>query len=430
MSSLRSSSAKKIRPVTTTVALLGASAVALTGCGATGGGAGQDSDAPVVVSMWASDEAETAAFERQIAIAKEQNPDIKIEARTSPWADYFTKLTTDMASGNTACVVGMNSSMFDGYVSGLRPLSDEDLKTAGLDTADFAPGSTEIMAVDGDIYALPTDISTMLTYTNKDLLKAAGATVPADGWSFDEFRSTAETATRDGKYGFAVGLSSNSWMAIPISVTGVQPVTEAGELDLTNSKFVDAATRFAELVTVDEFSPEFPSAAEKNFAQDQYVAGNIGMVIDGSWQARRYLESDSGFEAGIAPLPGDAQGKSTGMALGSGWGVSESCENPDAALKVLGSLLSKQTIDEIAEAGRSYPARIESQPLYIDSLPEGIRDEVAGAFEVAFANVEGQRVTADWAKVGAFITPNLIDVYSGRVPMEQMLDQAQSQFGK
>jgi multiple sugar transport system substrate-binding protein len=379
--------------------------------------------------MWASGEEETAALKSQVEIAREQNPGIEIELRTSPWADYFTKLTTDMASGNAACVVGMNSSMFAGYATGFRKLSAEDLQSAEVDPADFAEGATDLMSLGGDLYGLPTDISTMVIYTNEDLLGAAGVTAPADGWDYDEFHEAAATATSGDKSGFIVGVSANSWMALPISVSGAQPVTEDGELDLDGDEFVDAATAYAELVTDEQISPEFPSAAETNFAQDQFLAGNAGMVVDGTWNALRYLDNDSGFAAGLAPLPGRDSEEGLGMALGSGYGISESCEQPDAALKVLGSLLSEEAADDIASSGRAYPARTASQPLYLEALPEEHREKIQATFDAAFAHVEGQRVTEDWPKIGAYMLPNLIEVYSGRMTMADLLASAQSQFG-
>lgn len=420
------SSPRRIRQAALGAATVGA--LVLAGCSGADTDEGSAGES-IVISTWASSEAETAAVESQVDIAREQNPDIEIELRTAPWADYFTRLTTDMSSGAMACVAGMNSSMFTGYAPGFRALSDEDLETAGIDLADFAQGSKELMSLDGELYALPNDISTMLMYTNEDLLQAAGVEPPAEGWTFDDFVDAASTATTDGKYGFAVGLSTNSWTAIPISVSGSQPVGEDGTLDLTDDAFVEAATSYADLVTVEKVAPEFPSAAETNFAQDQFLAGNVGMVVDGTWNATRYLGSDSSFTAGLAPLPAGDSGEPLSMALGSGYGVSESCDNPEAALRVLGSLLSEEALDDIASSGRAYPSRTDSQPLYIESLPEEHRDEIAQVFDAAFATVEAQRVTANWSQIGTYIAPNLVEVYSGRKPMPELLESAQSQFG-
>lgn len=152
------------------------------------------------------------------------------------------------------------------------------------------------------------------------------------------------------------------------------------------------------------------------------------MAVDGTWNAVTYLNNEAGFTAGLAPMPTGEAGNLS-LILGSGFGIAKSCENKEAALKVLGSLLSKDAQDYIASSGRSYPARAESQPLYFESLDESIRDEVETVFEAAFEDVEGQYVSDNWAKVGTFVQPELVSVYNGQSSMNDVLESAQQQFG-
>jgi len=97
-------------------------------------------------------------------------------------------------------------------------------------------------------------------------------------------------------------------------------------------------------------------------------------------------------------------------------------------LAVLGALLGKEAQDYVASSGRSYPARVESQPLYFESIDEQYRDVVKQAFDAAFANVEAQHVSPNWSKVNAYIQPELVSVYSGSKPMPEVLNSAQQQF--
>ena len=90
---------KKLR-VGAAIAVAGV-AVAMTGCASGDAGGSADGDT-IVVDMWAGSESDVDALEAQVAFAQEQNPDIKIKLQTSPWSDFFTKLTTNMASGNMA----------------------------------------------------------------------------------------------------------------------------------------------------------------------------------------------------------------------------------------------------------------------------------------------------------------------------------------
>ncbi|MBY6060911.1 sugar ABC transporter substrate-binding protein [Microbacterium esteraromaticum] len=401
-------------------------AVALTGCTSAGGGAA-DGDT-IVVDMWAGSEDDTAALEAQMDVVREQNPDIKVELRTAPWGDFFTKLTTNMASGNMACVTGMNSGMLASYTSGFTKLTDDDLATAGLAASDFAEGSLEILSNKGDMYGVPFDVATMLTYYNEDQLTAAGADLPSIGWTFEDFEAIAAKATTDGKYGFGIGMGDFQWQALPIAKGGVQPVAQDGTLQLTDPAFADAAEWYAGLVTEQKVAAPVASASDGGWGENQFTSENAAMAVDGTWNAVGYLTNDAGFAAGMAPLPTGENGNLS-LILGSGYGIAESCENKEDALKVLGSLLSKDAQDYIASSGRSYPARAESQPLYFESLDEAYREQVEATFVAAFENVQGQYVSDNWAKVGTFVQPSLVSIYNGQESMSAVLESAQQQFG-
>ena len=418
---------KKMR-VGAVVAIAGV-AVAMTGCstGSAGSNGAADGDT-IVVDMWSGSEDDTAALEAQLDVAKKQNPDLKIELRTAPWGDFFTKLTTNMASGNMACVTGMNSGMLASYTDGFVPLTADDLKTAGLAEDDFAPGATEILKNKGDMYGLPFDVSTMLAYYNENMLTAAGADLPKVGWSFDDFEAIAKKATTGGKHGFGIGMGDFQWQALPIAKSGVQPVSEDGALQLTDKGFASAAEWYAGLVTDQKVAAPVASASDTGWGENQFTGQNAAMAVDGTWNAVGYLTNDAGFKAGMAPLPTGENGNLS-LILGSGYGIAKSCENKEAALKVLGSLLSKDAQDYIASSGRSYPARAESQPLYFESLDESYREQVKEVFTAAFENVEGQYVSDNWAKVGTFVQPQLVSVYNGQASMKDVLESAQQQFG-
>ncbi|MDO5065753.1 MAG: sugar ABC transporter substrate-binding protein [Propionibacteriaceae bacterium] len=412
------------------VALTAVAALALTGCGGKGGGAetGADGRPKIIVDMWAGGEEDTAAIKKQIEIAQKALPDIEIELRTAPWGDFFTKLTSNMGTGNMACVTGMNSGKLSDFKEGFVELTEADLATAGLSAKDLAPGATDILSSSGTMYGVPFDMATMLVYYNADMIQATGAPEPRVGWTFEDFEATAKAATTGDKQGFAVGMGDFQWQALPIAKAGAQPVTAEGKLDIANPAFVEAATWYSGLVTEHHVALPVASASDAGWGEEQYSNGNAAMAVDGTWNAVSYLGNDAGFEVGMVNLPAGASGSSLGLVLGSGYGVAKTCQNKEAALKVMGALLSKEAQDHIASSGRSYPARTESQPLYFSSIDEKYRDRVKTAYEAAFAHVEGQRVSPNWSKVNAYIQPELVSVYTGAKPMAEMLQTAQQQF--
>ena len=423
------------------VALTASAALALAACSGTTAPSGTTNPsgpasttapaapASITIDMWAGSEDDIAALNAQVDVVKKQNPDMKIELRTAPWGDYFTKLTTNMASGNMACVTGMNSGMLASYTEGFVPLTAADLTAAKLADSDFAKGALEILSNKGQMYGLPFDVATMVTYYNEDMLKKAGADVPKSGWTFSDFESIAKAATKDGKHGFGIGMGDFQWQALPIARGGVQPVSAEGALQLTDPAFLEGAEWYAGLVTTQKVATPVASASDGGWGEEQFSSENAAMAVDGTWNAVSYLKNEAGFKAGLVELPSGDKGHLS-LVLGSGYGVAKTCENKEAALKVIGSLLSKDAQDYVASSGRSYPARAESQPLYFDSIDEKYREQVKEVFTAAFENVQGQYVSDNWSKVDTFVQPELVSIYNGQADMATVLETAQQQFGQ
>lgn len=391
-------------------------------------GNGDGEQRTVTFDMWAGGESEVEALEAQIAHAEEQLGDVTIELRSAPWNDFFTQLTTRISSGDMACVTGMNGQRLSGYAEAFLPLGEEELATAGIDPAEFTDGSLDIMTHDGVLRGLPYDVSAMMVFYNKDAFAEQGATEPELGWSFEDFETALQDVHTDEMPAFGIGLGEFQWMSLPIARAEQQPVNEAGELDLTNPAFVEAAEWYADLA-LEGYGEAPPSASETGWGEQQYEAGNVAMAVDGTWNAVSYLDNQGGFEAGMVDLPSGAGG-GLSLVLGSGYGVSADCEDPETALRTLGALVGEAAQDEIASSGRSYPARISSQPLFFEALDEDIRDEVEAAFDAAFTNLEGQRSTDNWAQVNEMLQPNLVSVFTGQTSMSEVLENAQQQFGE
>lgn len=420
------------------LAMAAMSVAAITALAACSGGSGTQSGSAsgsgdgktVTWDMWAGGDDDIKWVEDTAKIVSEETG-IAVKTQTAAWNDYFTKLTANMSSGNIACVTSMNGQRLSGFSQALSPLSDEDLKTAGIDKADFTDGALDIMTYDGKLYGIPYDIATMMVYYNKNMFSETGTKEPTLDWTFDDFEAAAKGTTTDKHKGFGIGMAEFQWMALPIARSGKQPVTKDGKLALTDPGFEEAATWYAGLVTDQKVADPAPSASETGWGEQEYQNGNVAMAVDGTWNAVGYFTNEAGFKAGATRLPKGEHG-STGLILGSGFGIGANCEGADreAALKVLGSLVGKKAQDLIASSGRSYPSRLESQPLYFESMDESFRDDVKAAFDAAFQGVEGMNVTSNWDQIGSFMTPNLVSVYTGQATMASVLEQAQAQFGK
>lgn len=410
-------------------AMVAIGAVSLTACG-TGGDSGSADGTTITWNMWSGDTESTKKLEAQMAAAQEVvGDDITIELQTAPWADFFTKLNANMASGNIACVTAINGQRLTGYTDAFAPLTDADLKTAGISRDDYNPGALSVMEADGNLYGLPYDTATMFLYYNADLFTEAGVELPTNEWTVEDFETAAKTITeKTGVKGFAVSIDEFQWLSLPMAVSGLQAVDEDGALDLTNPAFVEAATWYGDLVTELGVSNAVPSASETTWDPTQFENGQAAMIIDGTWNATRYTDPENDFAGGAIRIPSGEAGP-YGVALGSGYGISASCEDKEAALKVLGALTGPEAQAVIAEQG-GYPAQLGSQDLYFDALPDETRENLTAAFTAGFDGATAQRVTEEWTQVATAMPNELVSVYTGQTSMEDALASLQSRFAK
>lgn len=410
-------------------AMAAVGALGLTAC-AQGGGGTADGKTTIVWNMWAGDTESEQKLEAQMAVAQELvGDDITIELQTAPWADFFTKMNANMASGNVACVTAINGQRLAGYTEAFLPLGAAELETAGISRDDYNPGALSVMEHGDTLYGLPYDTATMFLFYNADLFEQAGVELPTNEWTIADFEAAAKTITEktDAK-GFAVSIDEFQWLSLPMAASGLQAVDEDGVLDLTNPAFVEAASWYGDLVTELGVSNAVPSASESAWDPTQFENGQAAMIIDGTWNATRYTNPENAVTGGAIRIPSGEEGP-YGVALGSGYGVAANCEHKDEALKVLGALTGPEAQAVIAEQG-GYPAQLGSQSLYFDALPDETRENLTAAFTAGFDGSTAQRVTEEWTQVATAMPNELVSVYAGQTTMSAALESLQARFAE
>ena len=100
----------------------GLAGVGLLGVGACGGGG---SSGALRWSMWSDTPEETKVWKSLAEDVHEKNPDITVRLETVTFADYWDKLSTQIASENEADVVAMQSLRMPGFAvrGALQPLA-------------------------------------------------------------------------------------------------------------------------------------------------------------------------------------------------------------------------------------------------------------------------------------------------------------------
>ena len=92
----------------------GLAGVGLLGVGACGGGG---TSGTLRWSMWSDTPEETKVWKDLARDVHEKYPDITVKLETVTFADYWDKLTTQIASENEADIVAMQSLRMPGYAA-------------------------------------------------------------------------------------------------------------------------------------------------------------------------------------------------------------------------------------------------------------------------------------------------------------------------
>lgn len=172
------------------------------------------------------------------------NPGVKITIETFSWADFYTKWTTGLASGN---VPDMSTALPNHVVEmidadAIIPM-DNLIDSMGRDRFYEAP-LVEMTAEDGHCYAVPLYSHAQVMWYHKDLLEKYNLEVPT---TWDELYEASKIITEGeggNAYGTSVPMGTNDMMATRflnfyVRSAGETLLTEDGKANLTSQAAID-----------------------------------------------------------------------------------------------------------------------------------------------------------------------------------------------
>ncbi|MFF2502640.1 ABC transporter substrate-binding protein [Streptomyces sp. NPDC058067] len=412
--------------------------VALAGCGgqSSGGGGGhKSSDGSVTLNwqMWASGSDEEKQLKHLASLVTEEHPDIKVDLRTVPFKDYFTKLQTQAAGGDEPCIVSMQSLRLPGFAGLMEPL-DSHLGKAAVSTDGIEPAALKALERNGKQYALPMDLATMLMYYNKDAFARAGVAEPGAGWTVQDFEKDAKSLTGKGKTGFGLSFSDLNSLTMALTYNGARPVTAGGKPQLDDPAMVKAFTWYSSLATKDKAASVPASSSDGGWAETQFVNGNTAMAVDGTWNLGS-TTSQAKFKVGVAPIPAGPGGSKTYVA-NSGFGISKACAYKDEAAKALGVLTGPEAQKYLAGQGRVFPARTDAKADYekfLTGQDAGSAGTVKAGMKAVRDGLAGGEPfvgTENWDEVNTLFSQYLLEAYTGSKTAEQALTTIQQKAAR
>ena len=295
---------------------------------------------------------------------------LEYEPGGSEGSNYQDVLRTELASGTAPDVFwipGTDVADFAqrGLILDVRDLAEGSDAYAGDEA--YYEGPMEFLTYDPEttetgstLWGLPRDVSTFAIYLNMDLINEAGVDDPrelaeAGDWNWDTFRATAEAVTDLGTE--IQGFGMNNWWANPgyfINAAGGSFFTEDRTACAVDSDESIQGLEFMSGLYGDELTVPYGEDAEP-----PYLAGNVGMFMNGRW-ATPGTRASASFDWDVVKLPDGPGGPSNWLFWGA-YVVNAETENPDEAFELLTRLTGPEVQTQIAELGANIPSRIDDE---------------------------------------------------------------------
>jgi len=371
--------------------------------------------------MWSGSEPEVTAWKRIAALVNEKHPEITVEFQTTSFPDYWTKLPALAASGKLPDIVSLQSLRAPGFAQLMDPLNDR-IAAEKFAIDELEPSIVKGLQRGGKQFALPYDFGPLILYYNHDLFTQAGIPVPKPGWTEQDFMAAARALTKDGRHGLAISVPDA--FVVYARSKGAPYLNAAGELDVINPKLKAAFASYAALVATEKVAPLFPASGtlSSNVANGRFTAGTAAMYVDGPWQLIN-VKRKSSFKVGVAPVPAREAG-SISVSAGSGFGISGTSRNKDAAWKAIKVMTGPDAAKYLAEAGRAFAARKAFQNNWYDTAAQdvvGAREGIAAAITTA----EPYVTTPNWSTFAALMEQYAPLAFAGSEAPDKVLDTVQ-----
>ena len=341
---------------------IGAVALVLAGvvsaCSSSGGGSGGKQS---IRFVWWGNQDRATATQQAVALFEKQNPNIKVSTEFSSYNSYVQKLTTQIVGGGGAPdVIQLDRPTFGEYVQKHALLDLTPYVGKSLNLSDIASELLSGEKADGDQYAIPSGQTTQMITYDSTLFAKAGVTVPANGWTWDEFLNDMRTigaktgtpGTTD--FGWAV-----DWFDSWLHERGKSLYTDDGKLNFT----ADDLTQFWTL-TSSLAKQKGASNAQATTKMDGSVQ-NSAMVLKQAASETNYdsnltsyISSYNGGTVKAAPMPTDGTGPNqSGMAALPPvyYAVPKQAGHKDAAVKLIDFLVNNPDAGKILGATRGLP---------------------------------------------------------------------------
>ncbi len=383
----------------------------------------------VTVSMWwhTGTPEEQEATDAAVEAFNSSRTDIQIDKTDIPGGTYTDQVNAAALAGDLPCVLDFDGPFVYNFAWSEFLIPIDDYVSDEL-RADFLPSIIDQGTYAGELYSLGQFDSGLGMYANGAYLEAAGMRIPTfdEPWTLDEFEAGLAALAELPEIEFPLDLKTNygqgEWYTY-----GFSPILQSFGGDLVDRSDYQSATGVLD-------GPESVQAMEtfqgwfENGWVDPAAAGDdsfhgaktAAIAFVGHWQYNANVEG-LGDDLLVLPMPNFGGETVTGMGSWN-YGISSSCENPDAAWEVLEHLISAEEILRMTDGNGAVPARLSA-------LEQSALYQAGGPLEIFAQQLsEGRGVPRPifpgYATVTEEFAQVVADVISGADPQSALSEAA------
>lgn len=350
--------------------------VALSGIAGGAGVSAQDETVNISFSQWWEPEMPPGALQGIVADCEAQNPGIKVELLSQPYASVRTTMTSGAAAGQLPDVVGLDGAWVNAlYKQGALADLSALMATTGFDPANLRAS----VDYDGSTYMIPFVNFAYPLFTNDAILAEAGIDAPPTTWT--EFADAARAISAlDGVSGTVMPLGTTdssgardimSW----VWATGGSMLKD-GQPDLVGNDVVTDATDFwMSLINDGAVLPGYATMQEGDKLSN-FANGRIGMMVNGLTIVSTLNQDvpDLKFTVSGQPVQ-DGYTGTPGMLYASwGIGVSEGSAHKEEAWKLVQCLLQPDVNATMSSLANGFPGVNGAEPQFTDETDPHVVD--------------------------------------------------------
>ena len=344
------------------------------GGGGEGGGGGGDGSASLRVAWWGNPTRDQNT--QDVAAAYEEvAPDVTLSLEPGEWSGYWDKLATQTAGGDFPDVVQMDEKYLAEYGQRGALL---DLAGAGLDTADFAPGSVEVGELpEVGLAAINAGLNAFAFLINPVVFEEAGVEIPDDStWTWDDLVDTAvqiSESTPDGTWGMTQMGTVQGLFQVYVRQAGQDQYKDggAGFDAATGTAWFEWTKKLQDSGACPDASLSVEDAA-KSMDQSFFATGEVAMTVAGSNQvvAPDGLVPEGGVVRRPPAMTGSAADAHLWYKASMYWAVSANAANPEAAVAFVDYLVNSPDAGKILSVERGVPGNLTVREAIVPDLDE------------------------------------------------------------